>query len=138
MTRSVPMSLAGVTHYGDLGMNFNQGGPGVRILPRLCWRKLQPGMPQCMSLAEVMLARTSPGDALVYVAWKCLSWVDDVRGGLGASVERECPDLHRRCDWGYLRAEPLPCQSIREEAREEFSERRKPMHHSSPMTGVSL
>ncbi|OWM90873.1 hypothetical protein CDL15_Pgr027360 [Punica granatum] len=27
MTRSVPTSLAGVTHYGDLGANFNQGGP---------------------------------------------------------------------------------------------------------------
>ncbi|OWM89282.1 hypothetical protein CDL15_Pgr008273 [Punica granatum] len=39
---------------------------------------------------------------------------------------------------GYLRAEPLPCQSIREEAREEFSERREPVHHSSPVTGVSL
>ncbi|PKI62731.1 hypothetical protein CRG98_016876 [Punica granatum] len=39
---------------------------------------------------------------------------------------------------GYLRAEPLPCQSIREEAREEFSERRELVHHSSPVTGVSL
>ncbi|PKI78373.1 hypothetical protein CRG98_001241 [Punica granatum] len=104
MTRSVPTSLAGVTHYGDLGANFNQGGPSVRRLPRLCWRELQPGMPQCTSLAEVVLVRTSTGDALV----------------------------------GYLRAEPLPSQSIREEAREEFSERREPVHHSSPMTGVSL
>ncbi|OWM84209.1 hypothetical protein CDL15_Pgr026160 [Punica granatum] len=67
MTRSVPTSLAGVTHDGDLGVNFNQGG-------------------------------------LV----------------------------------GYLRAEPLPCQSIREKAREEFSERREPVHHSSPVTDVSL
>ncbi|OWM75331.1 hypothetical protein CDL15_Pgr012291 [Punica granatum] len=82
MTRSVPTSLAGVTHYGDLGANFNQGGPSLRRLPRLCWRDLQPGMPQCTSLAEVVLARTSTGDAPVYVAWKCLSWVDDVRGGL--------------------------------------------------------
>ncbi|OWM78297.1 hypothetical protein CDL15_Pgr003895 [Punica granatum] len=73
MTRSVPTSLARVTHNGDLGANFNQGGPSVRRLPR-----------------------------------------------------------------GYLRAEPLPCQSIREEAQEEFSERREPVHHSSPVTGVSL
>ncbi|OWM63995.1 hypothetical protein CDL15_Pgr006365 [Punica granatum] len=70
MTRSVPTSLAGVTHYGDLGANFNQGGPSVRRLPRLCWRELQPGMPQCTSLAEVVLVRTSTGDAPVYVAWK--------------------------------------------------------------------
>ncbi|PKI70721.1 hypothetical protein CRG98_008954 [Punica granatum] len=27
MTRSVPTSLAGVTHYGDYGANFNQGDP---------------------------------------------------------------------------------------------------------------
>ncbi|OWM87875.1 hypothetical protein CDL15_Pgr008321 [Punica granatum] len=114
MTRSVPTSLAGVTHDGDLGANFNQGGPSVRRLPRLCWCELQPGMPQCTSLAEVVLVRTSTEDAPVYVAWKCLSWV------------------------GYLRAEPLPCQSIREKAREEFSERREPVHHSSPVTGVSL
>ncbi|OWM76628.1 hypothetical protein CDL15_Pgr009193 [Punica granatum] len=73
MTRSVPTSLAGVTHYDDLGVNFNQGCPSVRRLRR-----------------------------------------------------------------GYLRAEPLPCQSIREEAREEFSERREPVHHSSPVTGMSL
>ncbi|OWM72683.1 hypothetical protein CDL15_Pgr009140 [Punica granatum] len=39
---------------------------------------------------------------------------------------------------GYLPAEPLPYQSIREEAREEFSERHEPMHHSSPVTDVSL
>ncbi|OWM66794.1 hypothetical protein CDL15_Pgr012386 [Punica granatum] len=93
MTRSVPSSLAGVTHNGDLGANFNQGGPSVRRLPRLCWRELQPGMPQCTSLGKVVLVRTSTGDAPVYVTWKCFSWVDDVRGGLGASVERECPGL---------------------------------------------
>ncbi|PKI72850.1 hypothetical protein CRG98_006718 [Punica granatum] len=52
MTRSVPMSLARVTHYGDLGANFNQGGPSLRHLPRLCWRELQPGMPQCTSLGN--------------------------------------------------------------------------------------
>ncbi|OWM64723.1 hypothetical protein CDL15_Pgr027000 [Punica granatum] len=73
MTRSVPTSLVGVTHYGDLGVNFNQGGPSVCRLSR-----------------------------------------------------------------GYLCAEPLPCESTREEAREEFSERREPVRHSSPVTGVSL
>ncbi|OWM69318.1 hypothetical protein CDL15_Pgr013353 [Punica granatum] len=52
MTRSGPTSLAGVTHYGDLEANFNQGGPSVRRLPRLCWRELQPGMPQCTSLGN--------------------------------------------------------------------------------------
>ncbi|PKI49258.1 hypothetical protein CRG98_030367 [Punica granatum] len=119
ITRSVPTSLAEVTHYGVLRANFNQGGPqctsladvvlertsagdapvyvayrgcvganfnwgcpGVRRLPRLCWRELQLGMPRCTSLAEVVLARTSTGDAPMYVAWKCLSWVEDVRGGL--------------------------------------------------------
>ncbi|OWM87041.1 hypothetical protein CDL15_Pgr023418 [Punica granatum] len=35
MTRSVPMSLVGVTHYGDLGANFNQGGP-VYVACRGC------------------------------------------------------------------------------------------------------
>ncbi|OWM76414.1 hypothetical protein CDL15_Pgr023957 [Punica granatum] len=68
MTRSVPTSFDGVTHYGDLGMNFNQGGPSVRRLPRLCWRELQSGMPQCTSLAEIVLVRTSTEDAPVYVA----------------------------------------------------------------------
>ncbi|OWM72663.1 hypothetical protein CDL15_Pgr005252 [Punica granatum] len=53
MTRSVPTSLAGVTHNGDLWANFNQGGPSVRRLPRLCWRELQPEMPQCTSLGNV-------------------------------------------------------------------------------------
>ncbi|OWM68097.1 hypothetical protein CDL15_Pgr016297 [Punica granatum] len=38
----------------------------------------------------------------------------------------------------YLRVEPLPCRSIRNEAREEFSEGRDPMHLSSLVTGVSL
>ncbi|PKI57872.1 hypothetical protein CRG98_021742 [Punica granatum] len=109
MTRGVPTSFAGVTHYGDLGVNFNQGGPSVRLLPRLCWRELQSRMPQCTSLAEVVLVRTSTGDAPVYVAWKCLSWVDDVRSGLGASVECKCPDLHRRCDsWWAVCATVAP------------------------------
>ncbi|PKI78188.1 hypothetical protein CRG98_001423 [Punica granatum] len=82
MTRSVPTSLAGVTHYGDLGANFNQGGPSVRRLPRLCWRELQPRMPQCTSLVEVVLVRTSIGDAPVYIAWKsCAS----------ANFNRRCP-----------------------------------------------
>ncbi|OWM84611.1 hypothetical protein CDL15_Pgr014182 [Punica granatum] len=73
MIGSVRMSLAGVTHYGDLGANFNQGDPSVRRLSRGC-----------------------------------------------------------------LRAEPLPRQSIREKAREEFSERREPVHPSSLVASVSL
>ncbi|OWM82750.1 hypothetical protein CDL15_Pgr008631 [Punica granatum] len=73
MTGSVPVSFAGVTYYGNLRANFNQG---------------------VTSLAEDVLARASTGDALVYVAWKWSSWVDDVRGGLSVNVERECPDLH--------------------------------------------
>ncbi|PKI71122.1 hypothetical protein CRG98_008490 [Punica granatum] len=93
MARSVPTSLAKVTHYGDLGENFNQGYPSC---------ELQPGMPQCTLLAEVVLVRTSIGDAPVYISWKCLSWMDDVRGGLGASVERECPGLYRRCDLWWV------------------------------------
>ncbi|OWM65086.1 hypothetical protein CDL15_Pgr028804 [Punica granatum] len=43
---SVPVLFVGVTHYGDLRVNFNQGCPSVRHLPRSCCRKLQPGMPQ--------------------------------------------------------------------------------------------
>ncbi|OWM68194.1 hypothetical protein CDL15_Pgr008286 [Punica granatum] len=42
---SVPVSFVGVTHYGDLRANFNQGCPNVRRLPRSYCRKLQPGMP---------------------------------------------------------------------------------------------
>ncbi|OWM90904.1 hypothetical protein CDL15_Pgr027391 [Punica granatum] len=76
MTRSIPTSLAGVTHYSNLGTNFNQGDPSVHHLEMLIM--------------------------------------------------------------GYLDAEPLPCQSIREEAREEFSERREPVHRSSPVASVSL
>ncbi|OWM75359.1 hypothetical protein CDL15_Pgr021075 [Punica granatum] len=60
MTGSVPTSLAGVTHYGDLGANFNQGGPSVRHLPKLCWHKLQPRMPQCTSFFEDVLAELQP------------------------------------------------------------------------------
>ncbi|PKI73057.1 hypothetical protein CRG98_006552 [Punica granatum] len=91
MTRSIRTSLAGVTHNGDLGANFNQGDPSVRRLPRLCWRELQRRMPRCTSLTEVVLARASTRDALVYVAWKRLSQVDDVRGGLGANVNTNVP-----------------------------------------------
>ncbi|PKI70901.1 hypothetical protein CRG98_008696 [Punica granatum] len=29
MTESVPTSLAGGTHYGNLGANFNQGDPSM-------------------------------------------------------------------------------------------------------------
>ncbi|OWM78105.1 hypothetical protein CDL15_Pgr006211 [Punica granatum] len=39
---------------------------------------------------------------------------------------------------GYLRVESLPSRIIRKEAREEFSERRKPVHHSTPVIGVFL
>ncbi|PKI44359.1 hypothetical protein CRG98_035245 [Punica granatum] len=80
-------------------------------------------MPQCMSLgnayrgwmmSEVFSVQALNANAPVFI-------VDVTCGGRG-----------------YLRAEPLPCQSIREEAREEFSVRREPMHHYSPVTGVSL
>ncbi|PKI33453.1 hypothetical protein CRG98_046157 [Punica granatum] len=47
-------------------------------------------MPQCTSLAEVVLSRASTGDAPVYVAWKCSSWPDDVRGG-GCLVQSSSP-----------------------------------------------
>ncbi|OWM80236.1 hypothetical protein CDL15_Pgr026476 [Punica granatum] len=60
--------------------------------------------------------------------WKGLGPVGDLTKGLGPTE-----DLR-----GYLHAEPLPCQSIKEEAREEFLERCEPVHHSSPVTGVSL
>ncbi|PKI50871.1 hypothetical protein CRG98_028734 [Punica granatum] len=79
MTMSIPTSLDGVTHYGNLEVNFNRGGPSVRRL-------------------SSCVGTNFTGDAPVYVAWKCLSWVDDVRGGLGVNVERECSGLHRRCD----------------------------------------
>ncbi|OWM63054.1 hypothetical protein CDL15_Pgr026228 [Punica granatum] len=80
-------------------------------------------MPQCTSLgnayrgwmmSEVVSVQALNASAPVFI-------VDVTRGGRG-----------------YLRVEPLPCQSIREEAREEFSERREPVHHSSPVIGVSL
>ncbi|PKI66306.1 hypothetical protein CRG98_013268 [Punica granatum] len=46
-----------------------------------------------------------------------------------------CPSffLGRPRKGGYLCVEPLPRQSLREKAREEFSEMREPMHHSSSM-----
>ncbi|PKI71127.1 hypothetical protein CRG98_008495 [Punica granatum] len=80
-------------------------------------------MPQCTSLgnayrgwmmSEVVSVRALNANAPVFI-------VDVTRGGRG-----------------YLRAKLLPCQSIREEAREEFSERREPVHHPSPVTGMSL
>ncbi|PKI77674.1 hypothetical protein CRG98_001904 [Punica granatum] len=70
MTGGVRTSLAGVTHYGDLGANFNQGDPSV--------------------------------------AKKRSSWVDDARGDLGASVERECPNLHCRCDPSWVACVIVP------------------------------
>ncbi|OWM72775.1 hypothetical protein CDL15_Pgr024827 [Punica granatum] len=57
MTRSVPTSLAGVTHYGDLGANFNQGGPSVATL-----------------------GRTSTREAPVYVACRCCVGANFSRG----------------------------------------------------------
>ncbi|PKI66330.1 hypothetical protein CRG98_013292 [Punica granatum] len=83
MTRSVPTSLDRVTHYGDLGVNFNQGGPSVRRLPRLCWCELQPRMPQCTSLgnayrgwmmSEVVSVRALNANAPVFI-------VDVIHGG---------------------------------------------------------
>ncbi|PKI53622.1 hypothetical protein CRG98_025990 [Punica granatum] len=64
-----------MTYYSDLSANFNQGGSNVRRSPRLCWRELQPGMPQCTS-------------------WKYPLWVSDLRGGPGANVELGCPGLY--------------------------------------------
>ncbi|OWM75357.1 hypothetical protein CDL15_Pgr021073 [Punica granatum] len=108
MARSVPTSLAGVTHYGDLGVNFNQGSP-VYVTCRGCASaNFNRGCP------SVVLMQALNANAPVFI-------VDVTRG--------------RR---GYLRAEFLPCPSIREEAQEEFSERREPVHHSSPVTSVSL
>ncbi|PKI75197.1 hypothetical protein CRG98_004421 [Punica granatum] len=46
---------------------------------------------------------------------------------------RFCVQLRR----GYLHVEPLPCQSMRWEAREEFSDGRDPAHRSSPAICVS-
>ncbi|PKI72250.1 hypothetical protein CRG98_007324 [Punica granatum] len=83
MTRSDPTSLNRVTHYGDLGVNFNQGGPSVRRLLKLCWRELQPGMPQFTSLgnvyrgwmmSEVVSVRALNSNAPVFI-------VDVTRGG---------------------------------------------------------
>ncbi|OWM89122.1 hypothetical protein CDL15_Pgr026285 [Punica granatum] len=51
--------------------------------------------------------------------------------------ERLCTPLSKGSE-GYLCVEPLPRQSIREKARKEFSERREPVNHSSPMADVSL
>ncbi|OWM80130.1 hypothetical protein CDL15_Pgr002571 [Punica granatum] len=79
---------------GHVVASFSRGCPSVRRLPRSCCRELQPGMPQCTSLAEVVLSRASTGDAPVYVIWKCSSWEDDVRDGLGVNDECECPNLH--------------------------------------------
>ncbi|PKI77730.1 hypothetical protein CRG98_001854 [Punica granatum] len=103
-TREIPMY---VVCRGCIGTSFNRECPSVRRLLRLCWRKLQPGMPQCMSLGEIVLARASTEDALVYVAWKCSSRVDGVRGGLGANVGCECLGQDCRCDsW----ARPMGCR----------------------------
>ncbi|OWM75282.1 hypothetical protein CDL15_Pgr020946 [Punica granatum] len=57
MTGSVPVSFVGVTQYGDLRANFNQGCPSVRRLPRSCCRELQPGMPQRTSLGNAHRGR---------------------------------------------------------------------------------
>ncbi|PKI65237.1 hypothetical protein CRG98_014386 [Punica granatum] len=48
-----------------------------------CFGELQPGRPQCTSLLEVVWARTSTGDVLVYVA---------CRGCASVSFNRGCPN----------------------------------------------
>ncbi|PKI48975.1 hypothetical protein CRG98_030642 [Punica granatum] len=74
MTRSVPTSFDGVTHYGDLGMNFNQGGPSC---------ELQPRMPQCTSLenayrgwmmSEVVLVQALNANAPVVIVDVTRGW----------------------------------------------------------------
>ncbi|OWM68485.1 hypothetical protein CDL15_Pgr020691 [Punica granatum] len=85
MTRSVPTSLAGVTHDGDLGANFNQGGP-------------------------------------VYVA---------CRGCVGANFNRGCPSGVPPCRAPSLR-------KYKGGGSRGVLGRRELVHHSSPVTGVSL
>ncbi|OWM85756.1 hypothetical protein CDL15_Pgr023689 [Punica granatum] len=63
-------------------------------------------------MSEVVLVRTLNASALVFI-------VDVTREGVSVSS-------------------PFPIKSIREEAREEFSKRREPVHYSSPVAGVSL
>ncbi|OWM75303.1 hypothetical protein CDL15_Pgr012263 [Punica granatum] len=46
-----------------------------------------------------------------------------------------CHDRPQRGDTSTLRLFPI---KVKEESREEFSERREPMHHSSLVAGVSL
>ncbi|PKI75225.1 hypothetical protein CRG98_004376 [Punica granatum] len=75
--------------------------PNVACWSDPLWRprgELQTGRPQCTSLAKVVLARTSIGDAPVYVACKCSWQVDDVGDGPAARVEHECPRPHCQCD----------------------------------------
>ncbi|PKI75877.1 hypothetical protein CRG98_003792 [Punica granatum] len=52
MARSVPTSLAGVTHYGDLGVNFNQGSP-VYVTCRGCASaNFNRGCPSCVLVKD--------------------------------------------------------------------------------------
>ncbi|PKI60440.1 hypothetical protein CRG98_019181 [Punica granatum] len=125
---------------GYTSTSFNRGCPSIRRLPRLSQCKLQPRMPQCTSLgnahhgwmmSEVVSLRALNLNAPVLI-------VDVTRGG---QLVQSSPLTvsYRQCQLReYLRAEPLLYQSIREEVREEFSQRREPVHHSSPMAGVSL
>ncbi|PKI67604.1 hypothetical protein CRG98_012027 [Punica granatum] len=102
--------------------------------------------------------RTSTREAPVYVA---------CRGCVGANFNRGCPSCTSlgNAYRGWMMSEvvsvqalnanapvfivdvtrggtsvpnPFPVKVLREEAQEEFSERREPVHHSSPVTGVSL
>ncbi|OWM65578.1 hypothetical protein CDL15_Pgr023848 [Punica granatum] len=59
MARSVPTSLAKVTHYGDLGENFNQGYPSACFrVPFTCPWIGRPRSPVMKASANV---RECPG-----------------------------------------------------------------------------
>ncbi|OWM89174.1 hypothetical protein CDL15_Pgr023455 [Punica granatum] len=124
MTRSVPTSLGGVTHYGDLGANFNQGGPSVRRLPRLCWRELQPGMPQCTSLgnafrgwmmSEVVSVQALNANALVFYR-RCDSWwavcATVAPGRLMSSMSIEMVALMALVVGGFCNCRPWPSHVV--------------------------
>ncbi|PKI67500.1 hypothetical protein CRG98_012084 [Punica granatum] len=97
MTGSVPVSFVGMTHYGNLRANFNQGCPSVRRLPRLCCRELQPVMSQLRASWRVHAI-----EAVECSRKTVMSMLSDLLNCLRLQLRR-----------GYLIVGHLPRRSIR-------------------------
>ncbi|PKI64045.1 hypothetical protein CRG98_015577 [Punica granatum] len=102
-TREAPVYVA---YRGCVGANFNRGCPSVRRLLKLCWRELQPEMPQWMSLgnayrgwmmSEVVSVQALNANAPVFI-------VDVTRAVLGKARGAGSHENSSSCRGGRVKA----------------------------------